>query len=65
MRFKKSFKDHVRSFYNKWMASDDVALIPSGCLKQASPSVVARWIADTWADRPEAMVALHLRNAAF
>lgn len=58
----KPFKDHVRRLYNEWMASDETALTPSGRLKRASPSVVARWIADAWAAIPDAMVAASFKK---
>lgn len=58
----KPFKAHVRRLYNEWMASDTVALTPSGRLKRASPSMLAQWVVDAWAEIPEAMVAASFRK---
>lgn len=58
----KPFKAHVRWLYNEWMASDTVALTPSGRLKRASPSMLAQWVVDAWAAIPEAMVAASLHK---
>lgn len=58
----KPFKDHVRRLYSEWMASDSIALTPSGRLKRASPSMLAQWVADAWSAIPEEMVAASFKK---
>lgn len=52
----KPVKDNVRKYHCEWMEQGEQALTPTGRLKRASLSQLARWIRDAWLAIPDDMV---------
>lgn len=53
----KPFKDLVRREYEQWLEASNRQLTPSGRMKRASVSEVARWIHNAWEALPSAIVS--------
>ena len=53
----KPFKDRMRQKYHTWMGTGPSEFTPAGKKKAPNRNTVLRWISESWADIPAAMVA--------
>ena len=61
----KSFKDHIASVIDAWIASDHVAYTRAGNPKPSAIKVGARWVEDAWKAVPDFVVQKSYLSAGF